>query len=174
LLGEGETEAILFAGVAALMDIDLDQAGVRCVEYRQGDISYFLDAANSLGIAWHVFTDADAQGLGDAQKAKDRVPSGTHIHRRVTTMMGATSVEPYLATNGFLDFYETLIDSGRLREITVPKTDATYPLEVVKRINGKPAAAHAIVGEMRRRGAASVPTALRRAILKAAALGRRC
>src|SRR5690606_22202293 len=102
LLGEGETEAILFAGAAEVLGVDLEQAGVRCVEYRQGDISYFLDAANSLGIAWHVFTDADAQGLGDAQKAKDRVPGGALVHRRVTTMVGASSVEPYLATNGFL------------------------------------------------------------------------
>lgn len=175
LLGEGETEAILFAGAAELLDVDLEQSGVRCVEYRQGDISYFLDAANSLGIAWHVFTDADAQGLGDAQKAKDRVPGGTPIHRRVTTMVGAASAEPYLAANGFLDFYEALIGPAKVREIQVPRTDPAYPVEVAKRIpNGKPAAAHAVVEEMKRRGAASVPTALRLAILKAAALGRRC
>jgi putative ATP-dependent endonuclease of OLD family len=175
LLGEGETEAILFAGAAELLDVDLEQAGVRCVEYRQGDISYFLDAANSLGIDWHVFTDADAQGLSDAQKAKDRVPGGALVHRRVTTMVGAASAEPYLATNGFLDFYEALIGPAMVREIQVPKTDATYAVEVTKRIPGsKPAAAHAVIEEMKRRGAVSVPTALRLAILKAAALGRRC
>lgn len=173
LLGEGETEAILFAGAAELLGVDLEQAGVRCVEYRQGDISYFLDAANSLGIDWHVFTDADAQGLSDAQKAKDRVPGGALAHRRVTTMVGAASAEPYLATNGFLDFYEALIGPAKVCEIQVPKTDAAYVAEVTKRIPGsKPAAAHAVVDEMKRRGATSVPTALRLAILKAAALGR--
>ncbi|MFX7597710.1 TOPRIM nucleotidyl transferase/hydrolase domain-containing protein, partial [Acinetobacter baumannii] len=36
LLGEGETEAILFAGVAEVLGLDLEQAGVRCVEYRLG------------------------------------------------------------------------------------------------------------------------------------------
>lgn len=174
LLGEGETEAILFAGAAELLGVDLEQAGVRCVEYRQGDISYFLEAANSLGITWHVFTDADAQGLGDAQKAKDRVPPGQPIHRRVTTMVGAASAEPYLAANGFLDFYEQLVGPAKLSEIRVPKTEVAYIAEVVKRIpNGKPAAAHAVVEEMKRRGAGSVPMALKLAILKATALGRR-
>jgi putative ATP-dependent endonuclease of OLD family len=90
-------------------------------------------------------------------------------------MVGAASAEPYLATNGFLDFYETLIGPAKVREIQVPKTDATYAVEVTKRISGsKPAAAHAVVEEMKRRGAASVPKALRLAILKAAALGGRC
>ncbi|MGB6054068.1 MAG: DUF2813 domain-containing protein [Burkholderiaceae bacterium] len=174
LLGEGETEAILFASAAEVLGVDLEQTGVRCVEYRQGDVSYFLDAANSLGIAWHVFTDADAQGLSDAQKAKDRVPGGTYVHHRVTTMVGALSAEPYLATNGFLDFYETLIGPAKLREIQVPKTDPSYVAEVVKRVpNGKPAAAHAVVEEMKRRGKASVPKALRLAIYKVAALSRR-
>ena len=175
LLGEGETEAILFAGAAEVLGVDLEQAGVRCVEYRHGDISYFLDAANSLGISWHVFTDADTQGLGDAKKARGRVPGGALVHRRVTTMVGAASAEPYLATNGFLDFYEAWISPDKVREIQVPKTDATYAVEVTKRIPGsKPAAAHAVVEEMKRRGAVSVPKALRLAILKAAALGRRC
>lgn len=174
LLGEGETEAILFAGAAEVLGVDLEQAGVRCVEYRQGDVSYFLDAANSLGIAWHVFTDADAQGLSDAQKAKDRIPAGRHAHHRVTTMVGASSAEPYLATNGFLGFYEALIGPARLQEIQIPKTDQSYVAEVVKRIpNGKPAAAHAVVEEMKQRGKASVPKALRLAIYKAVALGRR-
>ena len=74
LLGEGETEAILFSGAAEVLGVDLEQAGVRCVEYRQGDISYFLDAANSLGIAWHVFTDDDAEGVSTAKKANQRLP----------------------------------------------------------------------------------------------------
>lgn len=174
LLGEGETEAILFAGAAEVLGVDLEQAGVRCVEYRQGDVSYFLDAANSLGIAWHVFTDADAQGISDAQKAKNRVPTGRHAHHQVTTMVGASSAEPYLATNGFLSIYEALIGPARLQEIQIPKTDQSYVAEVVKRIpNGKPAAAHAVVEEMKRRGKASVPKALRLAIYKAVALGRR-
>jgi putative ATP-dependent endonuclease of OLD family len=69
LLGEGETEAILFAGVAEVLGLDLEQAGVRCVEYRLGDIGYFLDAANALGIAWHCLTDADDQGAADVRKA---------------------------------------------------------------------------------------------------------
>jgi putative ATP-dependent endonuclease of OLD family len=174
LLGEGETEAILFAGAAEILGVDLEQAGVRCVEYRQGDISYFLDAANALGISWHCFTDGDGQGLGDAKKAIERLPHGAKAYHCVTTMMEAPSVEPYLAVNGFLEFYESLVGPAKLREITVAKDDPDYPVQVVKKIpNSKPAAAHAVVEEMRKRGSSSVPKAFRLAIYKAVALARR-
>lgn len=174
LLGEGETEAILFSGVADLLDVDLDQAGVRCLEYRQGDVSYFLDAANALGISWHCFTDGDGSGLKDGAKVTARLPGKSTKRRHFTTLPDGLSIEPYLATNGFLDFYEALICPIKLREIKVLKTDAAYVVEVTKRITGKPAAAHAVVEEMKRRGPASVPMALRLAILKSVALGRRC
>ena len=174
LLGEGETEAILFAGAAEVLGVDLEQAGVRCVEYRQGDISYFLDAANALGIFWHCFTDGDGQGIVDAKKAVERLPKGAKASHCVTAMADAPSVEPYLAVNGFLDFYESLVGPAKLKEITVAKGDSDYPVQVVKRIpNGKPAAAHAVVEEMRKRGRNSVPKALRLAIYKAIALARR-
>ena len=109
LLGEGETEAILFAGVAEVLGLDLEQAGVRCVEYRLGDIDYFLDAANALGIAWHCLTDADDQGAADAKKASDRIPDvPTRKDRHISVLAGASSIEPYLAANGFLDVYEAI------------------------------------------------------------------
>lgn len=93
LLGEGETEAILFSGVAEVLGIDLEQVGVRCVEYRQGDISYFLDAANALGIAWHCFTDGDGQGLSDADKAMARLPANSVKRHRLTVLPGGLDDE---------------------------------------------------------------------------------
>jgi putative ATP-dependent endonuclease of OLD family len=177
LLGEGETEAILFAGAANVLGVDLEQAGVRCVEYRQGDISYFLDAANSLGIAWHVFTDADDEGTATAKKAKKRLPAdGKHGNWHLTKIEGASSVEPYLAANGFLEIYEQRASAQKKNNLLkAKKGESEYIEQIAKCLNddGKPAAAHAVVAEMRRLGRSSIPKQLRLAIYKAAALGRR-
>jgi putative ATP-dependent endonuclease of OLD family len=175
LLGEGETEAILFAGVAEVLGLDLEQAGVRCVEYRLGDIDYFLDAANALGIAWHCLTDADTQGAIDARKAEDRIP-GTPKRpwRHMSVLVGASSIEPYLAANGFLDVYEAIaLPAKKKAKLTVPAGDPAYIEQIIKCIPDKPTAAYAVVEEMRARGVNSVPPAIKAAVMKAVALARR-
>ena len=175
LLGEGETEAILFAGVAEVLGLDLEQAGVRCVEYRQGDIDWFLDAANALGIAWHCLTDADSQGVSDAKKAVDRIPeTPKRAWRHMSVLTNATSIEPYLAANGFLDVYEAIaVPAKKLARLTVAAGDPAYPEQIIKCTPDKPTAAYAVVEAMRTRGRASVPPALKGAVMKAIALARR-
>jgi len=175
LLGEGETEAIIFAGVAEVLGLDLEQAGVRCVEYRLGDIDYLLDAANALGISWHCLTDADSQGFDDAKKAADRiVETPKRPWRHITFLNNAASIEPYLAANGFLDVYEAIAVPAKKRaRLTVAPGNPAYADQLVKCIPDKPSAAHSIVEAMRRRGAASVPKALGGAVKKAIALARR-
>lgn len=175
LLGEGETEAILFAGVAEVFGLDLEQAGVRCVEYRLGDIDYFLDAANALGIAWHCLTDADAQGASDARKAKDRIPGDPkRVGRHMSVLVNAASIEPYLAASGFLDVYEAIaVPAKKMAQVAVAPGDPAYADQIIKCMPDKPSAAYAVVEAMRKRGAVSVPKALKSAVMKAIALARR-
>ncbi|PKO27555.1 MAG: hypothetical protein CVU36_19690 [Betaproteobacteria bacterium HGW-Betaproteobacteria-9] len=175
LLGEGETEAILFSGVAQVLGLDLEQAGVRCVEYRLGDIDYFLDAANALGISWHCLTDADAQGVSDVKKAEDRIPdTPKRPWRHMSVLAGASSIEPYLASNGFLDVYEAIaVPAKKAAKLTVARGDPAYADQIIKCIPDKPSAAYAVVEAMRQRGATAVPKALRSAVMKAIALARR-
>lgn len=176
LLGEGETEAILFSGIAEVMGIDLAQVGVRCVEYRTGDIAYFLDVANALGIDWHCLTDADSQGNTDAQKACDRIPDMRKrwYRRYVSVLTGASSIEPYLANNGFLDVYETIAVPGKkAQKLKVKAGDPAYIDQIIQCIPDKPTAAYAVVEAMHRRGRASIPHTLARAVLKAVALARK-
>jgi putative ATP-dependent endonuclease of OLD family len=175
LLGEGETEAILFAGAAEVLGIDLEQAGVRCVEYRLGDIDYYLDAANALGISWHCLTDADDQGATDVQKALDRLPlSCISQSDHISYLEGATSIEPYLAENGFLEVYQVLaLPQKRAAKVSVYAGEPGYVEQIVKCIPDKPTAAYAVVEAMRKRGASSVPDALKNAIVRSVALARR-
>lgn len=175
LLGEGETEAIIFSGAAEVLGLDLEQAGVRCVEYRFGDIDYFLDAANALGISWHCLTDADGQGLSDAKKAEARLPGTPQRKcRHLTVLTGATSIEPYLASNGFLDVYEAIATHEKKKaKLTVGSGDPAYPEQIAKCVPDKPTAAYAIVEAMRDRGPSSVPGAIKSALYKAVAMARR-
>jgi putative ATP-dependent endonuclease of OLD family len=175
LLGEGETEAILFSGVAEVLGLDLEQAGVRCVEYRLGDIDYFLDAANALGIAWHCLTDADDQGAADAKKALERIQEvPVRRGRHISVLTGATSIEPYLAANGFLNVYEAIaVPRKKAAKLTVASDSPEYIGQLIKCIPDKPSAAYAVVEEMRKRGVTSIPTALCGAVMKAVAMARR-
>ena len=175
LLGEGETEAILFSGVAEVLGLDLAQEGVRCVEYRLGDIDYFLKAANALGIGWHCLTDADSQGLGDANKAKARILDiPQRKDRHISILIGASSIEPYLANNGFLDVYENIaVPAKKANILKASKGDSEYVEQIIKCIPDKPSAAYAVVEAMRERGKNSVPKVLARAVMKAVALARR-
>ena len=175
LLGEGETEAILLAGAAEVLGLDLEQAGVRCVEYRLGDIDWFIDAANALGIAWHCLTDADSQGIGDAKKAADRIPETPKRHwRHISVLQNAPSIEPYLAGNGFLDVYEAIaVPAKKHAKLKVASGDPDYAAQIIQCIPDKPTAAYAVVEAMRERGPVSVPNALRCALIKAVALARR-
>lgn len=175
LLGEGETEAILFTGVAEVLGLDLEQAGVRCLEYRLGDIDYFLDAANALGISWHCLTDYDKQGADDAKKAEDRVPGlPKRRWRHISVLTNAASIEPYLAANGFLDVYEAIaVHAKKLNILKVAPGDPAYAEQIIKCIPDKPTAAYAVVEAMRQRGVGSVPKALKGAVIKAIALARR-
>jgi putative ATP-dependent endonuclease of OLD family len=175
LLGEGETEAILFAGVAEVLGLDLEQAGVRCVEYRLGDIDYFLDVANALGIAWHCLTDADEQGKADAKKALDRIPDAPKRQGRyISVLTEAASMEPYLAANGFLDVYEAIaVPQKKKAKLKVGPDDPAYAGQIIQCIPDKPSAAYAVAKAMRERGKASIPKALSRAIMKAVALAKR-
>ena len=63
LLVEGETETTLLAGAAEASGLDLDRAGVRCVEFSQTDVGMLAKVANDLGIVWYCVLDDD-QGRG--------------------------------------------------------------------------------------------------------------
>jgi putative ATP-dependent endonuclease of the OLD family len=173
LLVEGETESIIFAGAAEVLDLDLEQAGVRTVEYRQGDISYFIQAANGLGISWHCFCDEDSQGETDIRKAVDRLPTAAKQKNHITKTVGSCSIEPFLARNGFIEIYKEIASPQKIKNITCTKNDTDYIDAVCSCITAKPEAAHRIVEAMRQKGSDSVPKQIKLAIYKAIALARR-
>ncbi|MBV6390318.1 MAG: hypothetical protein JNIBNLAF_01991 [Nitrosomonas europaea] len=159
ILVEGETDVIILSGAARVLGLDLEQSAVRLVEYAQVGLSTFITAADSLGVAWHVFSDGDAAGLKTAITVRNALNGRPEVEH-LTLLPNGDPVEPYLCRNGFMDVYELHAnEQNRARYITVDKEDGTYPEQLYKCLpnNGKPSAAHAVVAKMKINGAASIP-----------------
>jgi len=159
ILVEGETDVIILSGAARVLGLNLEQSAVRLVEYAQVGLSTFITAADSLGVAWYVFSDGDAAGLKTATTVRNALkgrPEAEHL----TLLPNGDPMEPYLCRNGFIDIYELHANvQNRERYITVDREDDAYPEQLYKCLpnNGKPSAAHAVVAKMKINGAASIP-----------------
>ena len=159
ILVEGETDLIILSGAARVLGLELEQSAVRLVEYAQVGLSTFITAADSLGVAWHVFSDGDAAGLKTAMTVRSAL-NGRQEDEHLTLLPNGDPVEPYLCRNGFIDVYELHAnEQNRARYITVDKEDDAYPEQLYKCLpnNGKPSAAHAVVAKMKSDGVASIP-----------------
>jgi putative ATP-dependent endonuclease of OLD family len=158
LLGEGETEAILLAGAADALKLDLERAGVRCVEYSQTDVGMFAKAANALGIAWYCVVDDDNGRKKYEKKVKDQLAGVPEADRLVFPY---ENVERFLCAQGFGHIYEAGMSSQKPKPTSAHGTPA-YWEEVIAALPksfSKPAAALEAVIEMQE-GAVPVPAEL--------------
>lgn|SRR5690625_2645992 len=173
LLVEGATEVIILSGAAKVLEVDLEKNGVRLIEFSQSNVTILIQAANALGIAWHVFTDSDPEGV-KYKTAAEKELSNTYKNRRhITALPAHDDMEPYLYKNGFSEIYEANISEQKRKRLTIDESDSNYPDKIVKCLNAsKPEMAHKIVEEMESSGKQSVPTHIKYSIYKAAALGR--
>lgn len=103
LLVEGETEEILFAGVARAMGRDLDQEGVRLVKITGAGPTMFVKAAEALGIRWCCVVDDDDAGQ-NYRKSIAKVVGQDAAARRVSSPYA--SPEECLLEAGFDELYE--------------------------------------------------------------------
>ena len=110
LLVEGETETTLLAGAAEALDVDLDRAGVRCVEFSQTDVGMLARVANNLGIIWYCVLDDD-QGRGKYEQRVREQFGVAEEEERLT--IPYKNVERLLCETGFGDLYESRISSQK-------------------------------------------------------------
>ena len=73
ILGEGETEVTLIPELARILKKNLEKNGIRCIAYRQSDISLFIQVADAMGIHWIAIPDSDSQGRSDQIKIRSRL-----------------------------------------------------------------------------------------------------
>ena len=168
LLGEGESEGILLAGAAGALGIDLERAGVRCVEYSQTDVGMLAKVANQLGIAWYCVVDDDSGRKKYEKKIKEQLNGVSETDRIVFPYK---NVERFLCDTGFGSIYEMRMSSQKTKPTSAKGTTAYWD-EVIKALPNsysKPAAVLDAVLEMKA-SPARVPKALRDVLEKAVAL----
>ena len=137
LLVEGETEEILFAGVARAMDCDLDREGVRLVKITGAGPGMFVKAADALGIRWRCVVDDDDVGRR-YRKSIAKVVGQEAEARRVSSPYA--SPEECLLEAGFDELYERRLTGS---DRSPPERRQT--LKVVPKGGKKPVAAAAAV-----------------------------
>ena len=158
LLVEGETERLVFERCARILNTDLMQNAVYCVEYAQsGILQALIRFAKQLGIEWLVVADGDDGGnkaVVSAKKELDHEAEDRHICQLENML------DVLFCLNGYGSIYER--GSGAIGPTR--STDPSYWKAVVKKQKSKPATAGLVMEEMERRSDAGVPAWIREII----------
>ena len=147
LIVEGETEVVLFEGVAEALGKQLERAGVHCVESAPPDPEVLCGAANQLGIRWCAVFDDDGAGRDYRDKVKKHL-DGVALDQRVA--LPYVSPELFLCEHGFGDVYEKRM-SAQKQQPTSQRGTRDYWREVIKALPkgySKPEAAAEAAEEM--------------------------
>ena len=123
LLVEGETETTLLTGAAETLEVDLDRAGVRCVEFSQTDVGMLAKVANSLGIAWYCVLDNDSGRQKYERRVRNQFDAAVEADRLT---MPYESVERMLCDNGFGALYESRMSRQKPQPTCATGTSAYW------------------------------------------------
>ena len=140
LMYEGETEAVLFHGVAEALGLDLDSHGVAALQCSEVPAGSLFQIANQFGIPWYLVYDGD---LGRGQYEGPALANLDGAAAEDRLICPYSNIEQYLSENGFGDIYASGL--------------------------GKVVAAEAVVDRMIA-GAIAVPRELKEIVEKAVAL----
>ena len=168
LLVEGETETTLLAGAAEAIALDIERAGVRCVEFSQTDVGMLAKVANSLGIVWYCVLDNDSGRRKYEQRVRNQFDGAVEADRLT---LPYDNVERMLCEAGLGDLYEARM-SAQKPQPTSPRGSAAYWPEVLSALPNsysKPEVAAQAVARMATERTI-VPAALSSILNKAVAL----
>jgi putative ATP-dependent endonuclease of OLD family len=171
LLYEGETEYWLLSEVARLSGINLEEKGVRLVEYANVGVEAMLKLADEFKIAWHCVFDGDDAGNKNAQQV-----AGLLNGRLATSHMSiipSPTIEHFVCEKGFGGIYEAGIAPQKAAQVTAVLGDPLYWEQVLKcqfRHFKVPSILKVII-EMERLGTASIPPFILSILNSAVVLG---
>ncbi|PWR72617.1 ATP-dependent nuclease [Methanospirillum lacunae] len=157
ILGEGESEVTLFPELARTAGNCIEKYGIRCIGYRQSDISLFIQVADAMGIHWIALTDNDGQGKSDQEKIRKALESrnGDVVH----FSMPEDDIEQHLCVSGFSHVYESFLTKESLANISANPTDPEYYSQLTKAVSKhKISAIHKVIEEIQ--GGAIAPELL--------------
>lgn len=102
LMYEGETEAVLFHGVAEALGLDLDGHGVATLQCSEVPAGSLFQIANRFGIPWYLVYDGD---LGRRQYESPALANLDGAAAGDRLICPYSNIEQYLSESGFGDIY---------------------------------------------------------------------
>lgn len=157
---EGETEVWILNELARILDLNLENEGVRIVEFAQCGIRPLIKYANLMGIEWHMLTDGDDAGHKYAAIATELLCENEHYLDKIT-LLPRKDIEHYFFDNGFDNVFKRL---ARL-----PQHHKFNKSQIIQRAiqnTSKPDLALAIVREVEKHGTQFIPLLFRRLFSK--------
>ena len=165
LLVEGATEHWVMTGLADLLKLDLDRAGVRVVQYAQVWPAPLIRLANELGIAWFCLADGDAAGQKYKKAAVELL--GTRTETDHVLALPESTIEVHLCNVGLGAPYVANISDQKRGQITAAPGAAEYWDQVYKAQSdrkAKEALALDVIEAIRTQGNAAIPPVLKGAL----------
>ncbi|MDH4027202.1 MAG: DUF2813 domain-containing protein [Nitrospirota bacterium] len=168
LLVEGESDFHLMPLLFEAMGYSQDQISFSVLEISQviDKGEPFIKFANALGIQWFLMADGDAAGNDYVTRVNKHLPNGEKLTDRACKL-AQLDIEHEFWHNGYDDFMRNMVIPKRKKEI---KTDAAGDViketkflikAAIKQAGGKPAFAQALVTEIKKRGASTIPQTIR-------------
>ncbi len=170
LLVEGETEYWAISESARIMDIDLEEQGIRIVEYAHVGAATLVKVGNQLGIDWFCVCDGDAQGKAT------RTSITTLLHGRTERdhirELPEPTIELLLCKAGYGSVYEGNVSLQKQAKITAKKGDPQYWNQILdcQKDKFKVPCVLRVVKEIETKGKAGVPREISEAIKAAVKL----
>ncbi len=171
LLHEGQTEYWILNESARITGAAMEQRGIRLVEYAHFGLKTMIKLADQFGIAWHVVSDSDPQGLkyqASATAALNGRLASAHI-----SMLAQADMEQFLCANGYGQVYIDNISNQKAHLVTAPAGTEQYWTQVIaaQSKDYKIPCAIKIVSVMETGGPTTVPSLIKDILKKAALLG---
>jgi putative ATP-dependent endonuclease of OLD family len=130
LLVEGETDYWVISECARVLKIDLDEHGIRIVEYAQVGAATFVKFSNDLGIEWFCLCDGDAAGKSTGTSVAALLqgrPAAEHVLE-----LPEPDIEHLLCKAGYGSIYDANVPAANRAGITSKPGDPKYWTEVLK------------------------------------------
>jgi putative ATP-dependent endonuclease of the OLD family len=167
LLVEGESDFHLIPLLFEMMGHSQDQVSFSVLEFSKvfAKGEYFIKVAKALGIQWFMMADGDTEGNGYIERARNYLEDGENLADRARTL-ACTDIEHEFWNSGYNDFIERMLVLQTVTQITNQSgNDNNKKVKMtieaaIKQAGSKPAFAQALAGEVKKRGAATIPQSI--------------
>jgi putative ATP-dependent endonuclease of OLD family len=124
ILVEGETEYWLISECARVLDVDLEEQGIRVVEYAQCGATTFIKLSDDLGVEWFCVCDGDAQGKATRKSATALLQGRVEVEH--VFELPEHNIELLLCKTGYGAVYQANISPQKQGNITAKPNDPQY------------------------------------------------